>query len=328
MFTNLFYESYHFFFLFSFFFFLMIRRPPRSTLFPYTTLFRSPALTWSGRRPRNSADTTAWSKRRSTARSRRPRRACPASRSTTSSASCLRARAKRRRSRRSRARCSTAGSSTASGTGSALRCTRLRRWGEAAPASCSPVTSSRSSPGSTARVTAAAVWKISSSSPRTAPRTSRISRTNWSREPGSRPCVVELGILGVLSAHPFQDESLRREPRNLGHAELTPGRREALRLVEVELFFLTGDRVLDPGLLDFEDLAPVDLRLGVDPGQLDLERGIDRAEKRRRHSVENVERETGRTAGPEGGQSVALRGGSLLVDEDDRGQIALVDRPW
>ena len=25
----------------SFFFFLMIRRPPRSTLFPYTTLFRS-----------------------------------------------------------------------------------------------------------------------------------------------------------------------------------------------------------------------------------------------------------------------------------------------
>src|SRR5215475_15692132 len=27
-------------FLFHFFFFLMIRRPPRSTLFPYTTLFR------------------------------------------------------------------------------------------------------------------------------------------------------------------------------------------------------------------------------------------------------------------------------------------------
>src|SRR5208337_5639651 len=31
------------FFLF-FFFFLMIRRPPRSTLFPYTTLFRSTAM--------------------------------------------------------------------------------------------------------------------------------------------------------------------------------------------------------------------------------------------------------------------------------------------
>src|SRR5208337_5546743 len=30
-----------FFCIFFFFFFLMIRRPPRSTLFPYTTLFRS-----------------------------------------------------------------------------------------------------------------------------------------------------------------------------------------------------------------------------------------------------------------------------------------------
>src|SRR5256885_5749715 len=29
-----------------FFFFLMIRRPPRSTLFPYTTLFRSDAARW------------------------------------------------------------------------------------------------------------------------------------------------------------------------------------------------------------------------------------------------------------------------------------------
>src|SRR5256885_5940738 len=37
---------------FFFFFFLMIRRPPRSTLFPYTTLFRSPlarALAPNGR---------------------------------------------------------------------------------------------------------------------------------------------------------------------------------------------------------------------------------------------------------------------------------------
>src|SRR5437773_9780834 len=34
---------YVYFLFFSlFFFFLMIRRPPRSTLFPYTTLFRSP----------------------------------------------------------------------------------------------------------------------------------------------------------------------------------------------------------------------------------------------------------------------------------------------
>src|SRR6266478_9377797 len=38
-------------FLFLFFFFLMIRRPPRSTLFPYTTLFRSHARA-RGRRPR------------------------------------------------------------------------------------------------------------------------------------------------------------------------------------------------------------------------------------------------------------------------------------
>src|SRR5260370_16444957 len=30
-----------------FFFFLMIRRPPRSTLFPYTTLFRSTSTTWT-----------------------------------------------------------------------------------------------------------------------------------------------------------------------------------------------------------------------------------------------------------------------------------------
>src|SRR5689334_24352911 len=34
----MFYFDFIFFF---FFFFLMIRRPPRSTLFPYTTLFRS-----------------------------------------------------------------------------------------------------------------------------------------------------------------------------------------------------------------------------------------------------------------------------------------------
>src|SRR5215813_15171678 len=31
---------------FLFFFFLMIRRPPRSTLFPYTTLFRSRRTGW------------------------------------------------------------------------------------------------------------------------------------------------------------------------------------------------------------------------------------------------------------------------------------------
>src|SRR3712207_9556534 len=39
------YDTYYhyttFYMLICFFFFLMIRRPPRSTLFPYTTLFRS-----------------------------------------------------------------------------------------------------------------------------------------------------------------------------------------------------------------------------------------------------------------------------------------------
>src|SRR6266852_8118382 len=35
------------FLLLIFFFFLMIRRPPRSTLFPYTTLFRSPPCSCS-----------------------------------------------------------------------------------------------------------------------------------------------------------------------------------------------------------------------------------------------------------------------------------------
>src|SRR5690349_24772992 len=39
---------FYFFFFFFFFFFLMIRRPPRSTLFPYTTLFRSPRLDLGG----------------------------------------------------------------------------------------------------------------------------------------------------------------------------------------------------------------------------------------------------------------------------------------
>src|SRR6266513_3494989 len=38
----------------SLFFFLMIRRPPRSTLFPYTTLFRSPHRNCSRRAGRHS----------------------------------------------------------------------------------------------------------------------------------------------------------------------------------------------------------------------------------------------------------------------------------
>src|SRR5258707_7313645 len=38
------------------FFFLMIRRPPRSTLFPYTTLFRSVPLDGAHDRGRRGAD--------------------------------------------------------------------------------------------------------------------------------------------------------------------------------------------------------------------------------------------------------------------------------
>src|SRR5258708_14018103 len=37
----MFFQIHGFLFYVYFFFFLMIRRPPRSTLFPYTTLFRS-----------------------------------------------------------------------------------------------------------------------------------------------------------------------------------------------------------------------------------------------------------------------------------------------
>src|SRR5256885_5184714 len=33
----------------------MIRRPPRSTLFPYTTLFRSPEQAWASRNERTTA---------------------------------------------------------------------------------------------------------------------------------------------------------------------------------------------------------------------------------------------------------------------------------
>src|SRR5688572_31463500 len=55
-----------------FFFFLMIRRPPRSTLFPYTTLFRSrgppaaPSSTRSRRRSRHFPTATVPTDRKST----------------------------------------------------------------------------------------------------------------------------------------------------------------------------------------------------------------------------------------------------------------------
>src|SRR5438552_18895407 len=51
--------------LFLFFFFLMIRRPPRSTLFPYTTLFRSRSARVTALRTSGSL---SWAARSSTAR--------------------------------------------------------------------------------------------------------------------------------------------------------------------------------------------------------------------------------------------------------------------
>src|SRR5687768_18468438 len=42
--------------MFVLFFFLMIRRPPRSTLFPYTTLFRSKLLDLVGLGGKSAAD--------------------------------------------------------------------------------------------------------------------------------------------------------------------------------------------------------------------------------------------------------------------------------
>src|SRR6266496_6039565 len=53
-----------FYIFFYFFFFLMIRRPPRSTLFPYTTLFRSGRRWRRCRRPRRQC--SSWSDRKST----------------------------------------------------------------------------------------------------------------------------------------------------------------------------------------------------------------------------------------------------------------------
>src|SRR6266536_3426866 len=68
-----------FFLVFFLFFFLMIRRPPRSTLFPYTTLFRSgrPATRSGGRRARRggqppAARRTAWPRHRTASRAPAP----------------------------------------------------------------------------------------------------------------------------------------------------------------------------------------------------------------------------------------------------------------
>src|SRR5256885_11055533 len=65
---------------FGIFFFLMIRRPPRSTLFPYTTLFRSPGRARRSRRcsrrsagspPRRGRNTRGGTRRTARAPARR-----------------------------------------------------------------------------------------------------------------------------------------------------------------------------------------------------------------------------------------------------------------
>src|SRR3989441_11047992 len=76
-------------FLLSFFFFLMIRRPPRSTLFPYTTLFRSPGRAPAGRASdRNVRRPPALRSARVALTSQQPRRSAssPKSLATTSHA--------------------------------------------------------------------------------------------------------------------------------------------------------------------------------------------------------------------------------------------------
>src|SRR5690606_42049970 len=60
------------------FFFFTLRRPPRSTLFPYTTLFRSRSGTWSW--PATMAGRSRWSTR-ITSGSLDPARRSPARRS-------------------------------------------------------------------------------------------------------------------------------------------------------------------------------------------------------------------------------------------------------
>src|SRR3712207_8423768 len=62
-----------------FYLFLIIRRPPRSTLFPYTTLFRSPTHSWAARARRTTRRSRSteriWRRvRASTSRRRTPTR--------------------------------------------------------------------------------------------------------------------------------------------------------------------------------------------------------------------------------------------------------------
>src|SRR5262249_58981930 len=74
----------------SIFFFSTIRRPPRSTLFPYTTLFRSSPRSCNGREPARDVWSTprcsrrAWPGSRGTTRASAARAWCPRSEEHTS----------------------------------------------------------------------------------------------------------------------------------------------------------------------------------------------------------------------------------------------------
>src|SRR3712207_7391443 len=61
-----------------FFFFLMIRRPPRSTLFPYTTLFRSTGRDSVGRPTTSTRSGRCAAGRSATPRTSAPLRSTPA----------------------------------------------------------------------------------------------------------------------------------------------------------------------------------------------------------------------------------------------------------
>src|SRR2546430_13570570 len=67
--SNSFCFMYHILYFFYNFFFLMIRRPPRSTLFPYTTLFRSSICIAARRATVRSSRWPSTSSRGSSARS-------------------------------------------------------------------------------------------------------------------------------------------------------------------------------------------------------------------------------------------------------------------
>src|SRR5687768_18154278 len=68
------------------FFFLLLRRPPRSTLFPYTTLFRSSATEGSGRAAPSRCG--GQSRERSRSRTQIPRSRCALPQDDSAGQSC------------------------------------------------------------------------------------------------------------------------------------------------------------------------------------------------------------------------------------------------